>query len=123
MPLMRCKEDDKPGWKYGKNGKCYIYTAGNKKSESTAKLKTIKQGFIISKSSGEKIKPRKVRYMKIPMIFCNRETVTLLLAFKSAFKHLRLGFKDLFMCIVLTVILVPLTLLDVISKIFRKGNK
>ena len=57
MPLMRCKEDNKPGWKYGNSGKCYVYIAGNKKSESAAKLKAIKQGFIIAKSSGEKFKP------------------------------------------------------------------
>ena len=61
--------------------------------------------------------------MKIPMIFCNRETVELLLAFESAFRHLRLGFKDLFICTVLAVILIPLTLLDVTSRIFRKENK
>jgi len=57
MPLMKCKLEKKPGWKYGKSGKCYTYTSGNKKSESTAKLKAIKQGFIIPKSSGEKFKP------------------------------------------------------------------
>jgi len=58
MPLVRCRKDNKPGWKYGKNNKsCFTYTAGNKKSESTAKLKAIKQGFIIAKSSGEKFKP------------------------------------------------------------------
>lgn len=57
MPLKRCKLKNKPGWKYGNSGKCYVYTAGNKASESTAKLKAIKQGFIIAKSSGEKFKP------------------------------------------------------------------
>lgn len=57
MPLKRCKLENKPGWKYGNSGKCYVYTAGNKASESTAKLKAIKQGFIVAKSSGEKFKP------------------------------------------------------------------
>jgi len=56
MPVKRCRLDDKPGWKYGDSGKCYTYTAGNKKSESAAKLKAAKQGFVIAKSSGEKLK-------------------------------------------------------------------
>lgn len=56
MPVKRCRSDDKPGWKYGDSGKCYTYTAGNKKSESTAKLKAAKQGIAISRESGEKFK-------------------------------------------------------------------
>ena len=54
MPLMKCRKDDKPGWKYGDNGACYTYTADDKKSESAAKLKAIKQGIAISRESGEK---------------------------------------------------------------------
>lgn len=50
--------------------------------------------------------------MKIPMIFCNRETVALIFAFQAAFRHLYLGFKDLFICIFLAIILIPLTLLE-----------
>lgn len=57
MPLKRCRSKDKSGWKYGNSGKCYTYTAGSKASESAAKLKAIKQGFIIAKSSGEKFEP------------------------------------------------------------------
>jgi len=54
MPLMRCSLEKKPGWKYGDSGACYTYTAGDKKSESAAKLKAIKQGIAISRESGEK---------------------------------------------------------------------
>lgn len=54
--------------------------------------------------------------MKIPTIFCNRETVALIFAFQASFRHLYLGFKDLFICIFLAIILIPLTLLDVISR-------
>lgn len=54
MPLMKCRKDDKPGWKYGDSGACYTYTAGNEKSEAAAKLKAIKQGIAISRESGEK---------------------------------------------------------------------
>jgi len=57
MPLMKCKKDDKPGWKYGDSGACYTYTTGNEKSEAAAKLKAIKQGIAISRESGEKFKP------------------------------------------------------------------
>ncbi len=57
MPLMKCRKDDKPGWKYGDSGACYTYTAGNEKSEAAAKLKAAKQGIAISRESGEKFKP------------------------------------------------------------------
>jgi len=54
--------------------------------------------------------------MKIPMIFCNRETVELLLAFQRALRHLRLGFKDLFICIVFAIPCIFLTILDLLFK-------
>ena len=58
MPLVSCVKNGKPGYKYGKGNKsCFTYIPGNKKSEARAKLLAIKQGFIISKSSGEKFKP------------------------------------------------------------------
>ena len=58
MPLVRCEKDGKPGWKYGKNNKtCYTYRKGNKRSETLAKLKAIKQGYIIAKRMGEKFEP------------------------------------------------------------------
>ena len=57
MPVMRCTEKGKPGYRWGNGGKCYTYTPNNTASESAAKLKAAKQGFIISKSSGEKFKP------------------------------------------------------------------
>ena len=55
MPLVRCRKDDKPGWKYGENNKsCFTYEPDNKKSEARAKLLAIKQGIAISRESGEK---------------------------------------------------------------------
>lgn len=54
MPVKRCRLNNKPGWKYGDEGKCYTYTAGNKKSEATAKLKASKQGVAIRMRDGEK---------------------------------------------------------------------
>lgn len=47
MPLKRCQESGKPGWKWGNEGKCYTYTKGNPDSEKRAKKKAIKQGIAI----------------------------------------------------------------------------
>lgn len=54
MPLMRCEEDGKPGYKWGENGKCYTYTPGNEQSRKAAKRKAILQGVAISRRTGEK---------------------------------------------------------------------
>uniref|UniRef100_A0A6M3L919 DUF1508 domain-containing protein n=1 Tax=viral metagenome TaxID=1070528 RepID=A0A6M3L919_9ZZZZ len=54
MPLMKCQEKDKPGWKYGTDGKCYTYTPNNKASEAAAKVKAAKQGVAIASSQGTK---------------------------------------------------------------------
>jgi len=54
MPLQRCRKENSPGWRWGDSGACYTYTAGNEKSEAAAKLKAIKQGIAITRSSGEK---------------------------------------------------------------------
>lgn len=54
MPLQHCRKENSPGWRWGDSGACYIYQAGDKKSESAAKLKAIKQGIAISRESGEK---------------------------------------------------------------------
>lgn len=53
MPLTKCKEGDKQGWKYGTDGKCYTYESGNKSSENAAKIKAAKQGVAIAKQKGE----------------------------------------------------------------------
>ena len=53
MPLVRCQEDGKPGWKFGESGKCYTYTENDKSSEATAKLKAAKQGIAEHLNKGE----------------------------------------------------------------------
>ena len=55
MPVMACTENGKPGFQYGKSGKCYTYTPRNKVSRGAAKLKAYKQGAIIARKTGEKI--------------------------------------------------------------------
>lgn len=49
MPLMRCQENGKSGWKWGQNGKCYGGPGGKEKAK--------KQGRAIERSKhlqGEK---------------------------------------------------------------------
>ena len=46
MPIMTCRKDNKPGYKWGKSGYCYTYT-NNAASREAAKKKAIKQGRAI----------------------------------------------------------------------------
>lgn len=50
MPVMSCRMDDKPGYKYGEDGHCYTYTQGSEASRKAAKRKAIKQGAAIEAS-------------------------------------------------------------------------
>ncbi len=52
MPIQRCQEGGKPGYKYGKDGKCYAYKAGSLKGEKEAYDKAKAQGAAIEKSKG-----------------------------------------------------------------------
>ena len=45
MPLKRCSEGDRPGWKWGDAGKCYTYTPDSEYSEKRAKRKAINQAI------------------------------------------------------------------------------
>ncbi len=36
MPIMGCVKNGKPGFKFGKSGACYTYTAGNEESRKRA---------------------------------------------------------------------------------------
>jgi hypothetical protein len=47
MPLTRCEDNGKPGWKFGDTGKCYVYTAGDDASEKDARRKAVKQALAI----------------------------------------------------------------------------
>jgi len=47
MPVQRCNEGGKPGYKYGESGKCYTYTPGDKASRDAARQKAEKQGAAI----------------------------------------------------------------------------
>jgi hypothetical protein len=43
MPVDRCTEGGKPGYKAGPNATCYTYTAGDKASRDAAYSKAAKQ--------------------------------------------------------------------------------
>lgn len=47
MPVQKCQKDGKPGYKCGKQGKCYTYTKGDKKSRDRAKKQAIDQCIAI----------------------------------------------------------------------------
>lgn len=47
MPVQRCQKNRKPGWKWGKEGKCYTFTPGDEESRERAKRKAKEQGQAI----------------------------------------------------------------------------
>ena len=53
MPVQRCTLNGKPGFRWGKSGKCYTYDPGSETSKNRAKKKAILQGAAI-KASGFK---------------------------------------------------------------------
>ena len=55
MPVQSCVKDGKPGFRWGKTGKCYTYTPDDEDSRKEAIAKAQKQGRAI-KASGRKEK-------------------------------------------------------------------
>jgi len=51
MPVKRCMDNNKPGWKFGDSGKCYTYISGNEKSSNDAKRKAHLQGVAIGEEN------------------------------------------------------------------------
>lgn len=45
MPIQLCEINGKPGFKYGKQGKCYTYNPKNETSKKNAKKRAIRQGL------------------------------------------------------------------------------
>lgn len=50
MPVERCRKNNKPGFRWGKEGKCYTYTSGNKSSRERARRNAEQQGRAIEAS-------------------------------------------------------------------------
>lgn len=57
MPIKRCTKDGKPGFKWGNEGTCYPYTAGNEQSRKNARDKARKQGQAIELEKKRRGKP------------------------------------------------------------------
>lgn len=53
MPIKRCKENGKPGYKCGNQGKCYTYSSGDEAGRKAAKKKAIKQCIAIGEPPEE----------------------------------------------------------------------
>lgn len=47
MPINSCSDGDKPGYKWGDAGKCYIYDPNSDSSKTSAKKKALAQGVAI----------------------------------------------------------------------------
>lgn len=50
MPIEACSVDGKPGYRWGKNGKCYTYTPGDTRSRVAARLRAEMQARAIKAS-------------------------------------------------------------------------
>jgi len=48
VPVISCQKGGKSGFKYGRGGKCYTYTAGNERSRKAAIARAQKQGRAIA---------------------------------------------------------------------------
>ena len=53
MPVQRCQIGGNPGWKWGKDGRCYAYIKGNKDSSARAKARAAKQGRAVKASKND----------------------------------------------------------------------
>jgi hypothetical protein len=47
MPIQSCQINNEPGYKWGRQGKCYSYTPGDEASKNSAKKSAIAQGVVI----------------------------------------------------------------------------
>ena len=53
VPVQPCQENGKPGYRWGRRGKCYTYIPGNSASRLQARLKAEAQGIAIEVSQVE----------------------------------------------------------------------
>jgi hypothetical protein len=50
MPIETCELNGKPGYRWGQQGKCYTYEAGNDSSRSAAMQRAMEQARAIEAS-------------------------------------------------------------------------
>jgi hypothetical protein len=53
VPIEKCQKDGKPGYRWGEEGTCYTYTAGNENSREQAYQKALQQARAIKAQGGE----------------------------------------------------------------------
>lgn len=53
MPIERCSVEGKPGFRWGKKGKCYTYKSGDADSRQKALVEASRQGRTIEANSKE----------------------------------------------------------------------
>ena len=63
MPILKCEENGKPGYKYGDSGKCYTYTSKDEISRNKARKNAIIQGIAVTKSGGKQILHLDMRFL------------------------------------------------------------
>jgi len=56
MPVEVCRSENKPGFRWGKQGKCFTYTPNNDQSREQARGQAAAQGRAIEAQGGEKKK-------------------------------------------------------------------
>lgn len=52
MPLSRCEIGGKPGWRWGRAGKCYSYDPDDEGSEAGARKKALAQAAAMGEVGG-----------------------------------------------------------------------
>lgn len=52
MPVERCRRGGKPGFRWGKHGKCYTYTPGSEQEKALARALALRQGRAIKARQG-----------------------------------------------------------------------
>lgn len=60
MPIQTCQSNNKPGYKWGNQGKCYTYTPGDEDGRNRAKRKAYIQGLAIGGSDSVRIDLRDI---------------------------------------------------------------
>lgn len=54
MPVQSCKQDNKPGFKWGSSGKCFTFNPNDPSSRNRARRKAQDQGAAIEISKKER---------------------------------------------------------------------
>jgi hypothetical protein len=48
VPLQRCEDGGRPGWRWGQAGKCYTYAPGSAAAQRLAKQRAMAQAVAMS---------------------------------------------------------------------------